>query len=129
MPEKVDPAVRKLVMMADKDPELLARLCEEPEAVAEKFGVSLAEAEIAQLRRVGDLRRLVAEFTEARIPDPIFYPIDVWWGQEIIQHVLFYNPVMYPVRYPIKDWIFYPAPVERLRFMNRIPGLLQRRIR
>jgi hypothetical protein len=126
MPESRDPALRKLVMAADKDPDLLARLCKEPETIAEKYGVSLAEAEIAQLKRVGDLRRLVAEFTEARIPDPIFYPIDRWWAEEIGKHVLLYNPVMYPIRYPIWDWIFYPVPFERFRKVLN-PGLLRRR--
>jgi hypothetical protein len=132
MPEKEERAVRKLVVMADNDPELLARLCAEPEAVAKEFGVVLKAGEMAQLKRVGELRRLVSEFTEARIPDPLFYPIDIWWGREVARHVLFYNPIMYPMRYPIRDWIFYPAPEQYWRgpgLVGQTPGLLRRRVR
>jgi hypothetical protein len=115
MVKRVDPALKRLVAAAEKDPDLLARLCAEPEAIAKEYDVKLSEHEIAQLKRVGELQRIVAEFAEARIPDPIFYPIDVWWGRAIADHVLFYSPIFYPIRYPIIDIlrervgpIFYP---------------------
>lgn len=130
MATKEDLALRKLVAAVEKDPDLLAKLCAEPQEVAAEFGVELAKAEIAQLRRVAELQRIVSEFAQARIPDPIFYPIDIWWGQVIVDHVLFYNPIFYPMRYPIVDIvrdrigpIFYPGPV--LRFFAG----LRRRVR
>ena len=125
MPDHKDHALRKLVEKVDSDPRLLAKLCGDPHAVAREFGVELAEAEAEQLRRLGGLMKLVAEFTEARIPDPIFYPIDIWWSKAIAKHILFYNPIFYPIRYPIRDWIFYPIPFDRFQ----LPGLLRRRVR
>jgi hypothetical protein len=124
MADRKDLALRELVEKADGDPRLLAKLCADPHAVAAEFGVELAEAEVDQFRRLGTLMNLVSEFTEARIPDPIFYPIDIWWSKTIAKHILFYNPIFYPIRYPIKDWVFYPVPFDRFR----MPGLLRRRV-
>jgi hypothetical protein len=130
MAARADLALKRLVAAAEKDPELLARLCAEPEAVSKEFGVKLSEHEMMQLRRVGELQRLVTEFAEARIPDPIFYPIDIWWGRVITDYVVV-NPIFYPIRYPIVEMlrdrigpIFYPGPAERL-----VAGHLRRRLR
>jgi hypothetical protein len=138
MATRADLALKRLVAAAEKDPDLLAKLCAEPEAVSKEYDVKLSEGEIAQLKRVGELQRIVKEFAEARLPDPIFYPIDVWWGRMIADHVLFYNPIFYPVRYPIIDIlrdrigpifypvgpIAYPGPWGRL-----VGGDLRRRLR
>ena len=105
-------AIRKMMEACDQDPNLRARLFQDPMAVAKEYKVELTGDEVTQLKRVGELVGLVAQFKTGRIGGrgplsgyPVGYPIDQWWKQVIFNHVIsyrtLYNPLFNPIFYPI----------------------------
>ena len=142
MPKDDELALKKLIEAADKDPELRARLCKEPELMAKELGIKLGTAEVQQLERIGALMQLVDEFKQARVvvdDSPIFYPIDVWWKRTIFDHIIRYRPIYYPLFYPIFYHIFYPIfypvhgpvgyPILRGPQLGRQLGVFRKRFR
>jgi hypothetical protein len=124
MPGKEEPsaALMALVEAVEKDPELKAALFKDPAKVAAKFDVKFKDEEVTQLKRVGELMRLVSEFTDGRrvvFPKPIFYPIDIWWKGVLRDHILSYrpilNPLFYPIGYPIDPGLKWDRPGGMLR--------------
>lgn len=127
-------AIKKLMEAADKDPELRAKLLKEPQAVGKQWAVSFTEAEVTQLKIVGRLTELVAEFTAGRVigPGPITYPIDIWWKGALSEHILHYRPIYYPlfhhIFYPVGP-IFYPrfGPIGYPGpWITRLPGVIKK---
>ncbi len=88
-------AVKKLMEACEKDPKLQAELFRAPKELATKYGVTLEPEEEKQLKRVGELMRIINDFTEARIfgPGPIFYPVDLWWKRTLFDHIYRYEPL------------------------------------
>jgi len=96
-------SVKKLMLAADQDEQLRAKLLKDPEAVAKQYNVQFQPAEVEHLRKLGSLTELINEFKVDHVhvvPGPIFYPIDVWWRRVILYHIIFYHPLYHP-GYPI----------------------------
>jgi len=140
MPNKEEPSasLKALVEAVEKDSDLRVSLFKEPAQVAAKFDVKLRDEEVAQLKRVGELMRLVAEFTAGRdkvVPGPIFYPIDIWWKRTLGEHVLKYRPMFYPLFHVLRYHIFYhifypigyPIDLDLASRWSRPGGVLRRR--
>lgn len=128
MPGKEEPsaALKALVEAVDKDPELKAALFKDPAKVATKFDVKFTPEEVAQLKMVGELKRLVSEFAAGRggiRPGPTGYPIDFWWKDVLHNHILSYRPIINPLFYHIG----YPAFLDRGSRWSRAGGMLRRR--
>jgi hypothetical protein len=101
--------VSALMEKANQDPILRARLLTEPEKVADEHKITLEAREIDYLKKVGDLFRLADELRVIDFGGPIKYPIDVWYGQKLIELVSKVRVI--PRKYPIG----YPIDVDRLR--------------
>ena len=109
-------AIKKLMEACDKDTKLRADLLRNPKEIATKYNVTLEPEEEKQLKRVGELTRVIEEFTHSRVfnPDWIRYPADVWWKQTLYDHIVepqsLFNPLFH-----LKPFPFYPAPEDFLR--------------
>ena len=120
--EQREIAIKRLMEAADKDPKLRAEFLKAPKEFAARQGITLQHEEVEQLTRVGELVRVIDQFTAGRIngPGPIFYPVDVWWKAVLADHVLNYQPLfhkLFPPRgYPI-------GPVFRPQEVLSGPGL------
>lgn len=97
-----------LLEKADADPILRARLLTQPEKVAEEFKIQLEAAEIAYLKKVGDILTAIGELNAIILKDEVIYPAPDWLNRQLIRQVA------YRARFP-RDWIFYPVEIGRLR--------------
>lgn len=113
--KKLDDELTELFEQAHRNPELKRELLRNPEAVAERFGVKLKDEEVQQLQKLGTLSELAEEIKYGRLfpRPPIFYPIDVWRINELLNifsHLIPGDIITYPGPGPI----FYPAqPIGR----------------
>ena len=93
--------LQRLVLAAERDPQLMEQLLQNPEGVAEKYQAQLAPEEAQQIKHVAALRKVIDDYKINRdiFRNPIFYPIDIWWRKVISYHIIRY-PVFYHVFYP-----------------------------
>jgi hypothetical protein len=120
--------IKKMMEACEQDPELQAKLLENPKEFAQKkFKVELNDQEVQQLLKVGQLMRLVDEFKAGRFvgPGPVTYPVDIWWKRVITNHVIRYNPLYYRLFYLIYYPIGYMFRMERPE-MGSLVGLRRR---
>lgn len=107
--KKLDNDFVELFEKAHQDPELKRELLQNPEAVGERFGVKFSDDEVQQLKKLGALSDLAQEIKYGRLfpPTPIFYPIDIWRVNELLE--IFAHLIPGTITYPGPGPIFYPA--------------------
>jgi len=96
-----------LFEQAHRDPELKRKLLRNPQAVAKEFGVTLQDDEVVQLKKLGMLTEMADEIKFGRLypRPPIFYPINLWEIQELVDIFTHLIPGGFTGPGPI----FYPA--------------------
>jgi hypothetical protein len=102
--------LEELFAAAHKNPQLRMELLEDPQRVAEKWGVELPERTVTRLRKVGAFLELADEAKSRRLfrCDPrVCYPATLWQRQSLLELV---KELVIDVRLKKGDEVFYPAP-------------------
>jgi len=72
---------------ANRDPTLKKKLLQNPQAVAEEFGVKFTGPEVDQLKKLGAIVELAEDIKFGRlypgIPPHVGYPVTVWKAREL----------------------------------------------
>lgn len=109
-PKNLEDKRVELFEKAHRDPELKKQLIRDPRVVGEKFGVRFGDDEVLQLQKLGAIAELAEEIKFGRLypRPPIFYPINVWQINDLLD--IFTHLIPGNITYPGPGPIFYPAP-------------------